>query len=122
MGGRNEAAGWVEWLCVAAFLKFALKGMNAIVQAYVESYELPQLKEMLREKLAILEGRKEVTGASTGGGTSYTAQQVIPLQDHIAFLQEAVSIKKMQAGDFSGFVAGDDAVREVVFNHTVTHF
>lgn len=112
----------MECLLFAAFLKFTLKGMNAIVQAYVESYDLQQLQEMLREKLAILEGRKEVTGASTGGGTSYTAQQVIPLPDHIAYLQEAVTIKKVQAGDFSGVAAGDDAVREVVFNHTITHF
>ena len=66
------------------------------------------LREMLREKLAILEGRKEITGASTGGGTSYTAQETMSLKDHIACLQEAITIKKMEEGDFSGLAAADD--------------
>ena len=73
--------------------------MNPIVQAYVENYDLPDLQGMLREKLAILEGRKEITGASTGGGTSYTAQETMNLKDHIACLQ-----------------------REVRFDHTITRF
>lgn len=104
-------------------LKFTLKGMsNPIVQAYVESYDLPQLKEMLREKLAILEGRKEITGASTGGGTSYSAQQVMNLEDHIACLQEAINLKRLEEGDFSGLAAADDGVREVLFDRTVTRF
>ena len=96
--------------------------MNPIVQAYVESYDLPDLREMLREKLAILEGRKEVTGASTGGGTSYTAQETMNLKEHIACLQEAITIKRMELGDFSGIAAGDDGVREVLFDHTITRF
>lgn len=96
--------------------------MNPIVQAYVESYDLPDLREMLREKLAILEGRKEITGASTGGGTSYTAQETMNLKEHIAFLQEAVTVKKMEEGDFSGLAAADDGVWEVRFDHTITRF
>lgn len=104
-------------------LKFPLKGMSTpIIQAYVESYDLPQLQEMLREKLAILEGRKEITGASTGGGTSYTAQQTMNLKEHIECLQEAINLKKLEEGDFSGVGRFDDGVREVHFNHTVTRF
>ena len=38
-------------------LKKHLKGMNPIVQAYVESYDLPDLREML----VIIEERKEIT-------------------------------------------------------------
>ncbi|PNC78539.1 hypothetical protein CXU01_11180 [Akkermansia muciniphila] len=111
--------------CFAAFdgnLKKLLKGMNPIVQAYVENYDLPDLQGMLREKLAILEGRKEITGASTGGGTSYTAQETMNLKDHIACLQEAIMVKKMEEGDFSGLAAADDGVREVRFDHTITRF
>ena len=74
------------------------------------------------EKLAILEGRKEITGASTGGGTSYTAQETMNLKDHIACLQEAITVKKMEEGDFSGLAAADDGVREVRFDHTITRF
>ena len=92
--------------------------MNPIVQAYVENYDLPDLQGMLREKLAILEGRKEITGASTGGGTSYTAQETM----NIACLQEAITVKKMEEGDFSGLAAADDGVREVRFDHTITRF
>lgn len=95
---------------------------NPIVQAYVESYDLPDLRRMLREKLDILEGRKEVTGASSGGGTSYTAQQVMTLQDHIACLQDAIVLKRMEEGDFSALARADDGVREVLFDHTITGF
>lgn len=103
-------------------MKKLLKGINPIVQAYVENYDLPDLQGMLREKLAILEGRKEITGASTGGGTSYTAQETMNLKDHIACLQEAITVKKMEEGDFSGLAAADDGVREVRFDHTITRF
>ena len=96
--------------------------MNPIVQAYVENYDLPDLQGMLREKLAILEGRKEITGASTGGGTSYTAQETMNLKGHVACLQEAITVKKMEEGDFSGLAAADDGVREVRFDHTITLF
>ena len=96
-------------------MKKLLKGMNPIVQAYVENYDLPDLQGMLREKLAILEGRKEITG-------SYTAQETMNLKDHIACLQEAITVKKMEEGDFSGLAAADDGVREVRFDHTITRF
>ena len=61
-------------------------------------------------------------GASTGGGTSYTAQETMNLKDHIACLQEAITVKKMEEGDFSGLAAADDGVREVRFDHTITRF
>lgn len=97
--------------------------MSPIVRAYVESYDLVELKEMLRGKLAILEGRKEVTGASSGGGTSYSGEVVMSLKEHIECLQEAIMLKRMDEGEFSeGVRVGDVGVREVRFDHLISKF
>ena len=41
------------------------------------------------------------------------------LKEHIVFLQEAVTVKKMEEGDFSGLAAADNGMR---FDHIITRF
>ena len=62
-----------------------------------------------------------------GGGTGYGAALLSRVVGDAGVvvsveLDGALTVKKMEEGDFSGLAAADDGVREVRFDHTITRF
>ena len=63
---------------IPRLLKKLLKGMNPIVQAYVENYDLPDLQGMLREKRKIYFAEKGMNG--------FACEELFPMESRRTLL------------------------------------
>ena len=63
-------------------------------RAYAQNYSVPQLQQLLKEKLAALDKLDRIVNATTAGGTSYQRELLITHQEYITMIQSIIDEKE----------------------------
>ncbi|MEG0587832.1 MAG: hypothetical protein RR506_08000 [Akkermansia sp.] len=67
---------------------------QSVIEALSETYTVDELTAQRRELLELLREGKRVLSASTGGGTSYTAEKLMDLEEQLSCVQQAITQKR----------------------------